>query len=84
VGDGDGVDVGEAEVGGGEGFFHNGQDVLDMSPAGDFRDDAAISGVEIGLGGDDVAGDDGAVNDDGGGGFVAGGFDAEDGGHEGI
>jgi len=77
VGDGDGVDLVEGEVGLLEGFAEDGEDVLDVGAAGDFGDDAAVFGVEMGLGGDDVAEDFVAVGDDGGGGFVAGGFEAQ-------
>ena len=43
---------------------------------GEVGDDAAVFLMEVGLGGDDVGEDVETVGDDGGGGFVAGGFDA--------
>ena len=66
---------------------HRGQG-LDVGPAGDLRDDAAVGSVELGLGADDLGeevrghGIRGRVSraggDDRGGGLVAGGLDAQD------
>lgn len=83
-GDGDGVEVGEADVRAGDGFANHRNDVAEVLSAGEFGDDAAIDGVEIDLAGDDGGEGFDAVADDGGGGLVAGGFDAEDeaGGHD--
>ena len=55
-----------------------------MLAAGELRDDAAVEGVEVDLAGNDGGEGVGAMADDGGGGLVAGGFDAEDeaGGHD--
>ena len=48
------------------------------SRRGEFGDDAAVVGVDGDLRGDDVGERRRAALDDGGGGLVAGGFDAED------
>ncbi len=77
-GDGDGVEVLEGDAGAGDGLADDGDDVAEVLAAGELGDDAAIEGVEV-----DLAGDDGreglrAFADDGGGGLVAGGFNAED------
>ncbi len=77
-GDGDGVEVGEGEVGAGEGFADDEDDVAEVLAGGEFGDDTAVVGVEGHLGGDDVGERVAAGADDGGGGLVAGGFDAED------
>ncbi len=77
-GDGDGVEVGEGEVGAGEGFADDEDDVAEMLAGGEFGDNSAVVGVELHLGGDDVGEGVGAAADDGGGGLVAGGLDAED------
>ncbi len=77
-GDGDGVEVGEGQAGFGEGGADDGNDGAEMLAAGQLGNDAAVAGV-----GGDLRGDDGresarAALDNGRGGFVAGGFDAED------
>ena len=77
-GDGDGVEIGEGEVGFSERGADDGNDGAEMLAAGQLRNDAAVARV-----GGDLRGDDGgksarAALDDGRGGFVAGGFDAED------
>ena len=52
-----------------------GDDRAEVFAAGEFRDDAAVVGVDE-LRGDDVGEDGAAFGDDGGGGLVAGAFDA--------
>jgi hypothetical protein len=44
----------------------------------EFGDDASVFAVDIDLGGDDAGENGAAVEDDGGSGLVARGFDAED------
>ena len=77
-GDGDGVEIGEREAGFGERGADDGNNGAKMLAAGELGNDAAVAGV-----GGDLRGDDGGERarsalDDGRGGFVAGGFDAED------
>ena len=77
-GDGDGVEIGEGDVGLSERGADDGNDGAEMLAAGQLGNDAAVAGV-----GGDLRGDDGgerarAALDDGRGGLVAGGFDAED------
>src|SRR5258706_4585041 len=78
VSDGDGVDVIDIAVCGGQRLAQDGEDVFDVGAAGDLGDYASVLGVEFDLAGDDVGAHDAAVFDDGCAGFVAGGFDAED------
>ena len=59
-----------------EGFANDGDDLAEVFAGGEFGDDAAVFAVDVDLGGDDAGEDVAAVGDDGGGGFVAGGFDA--------
>lgn len=61
-----------------EGFVYDGQDPFDVGPRGDLGDDAAESLVERILRGDDGTEHVELVGDDGGGRFVAGGFNRED------
>ena len=68
----------QADAGFGDGGADDGDDVAEVLAGGELGDDAAVVGVEGDLGGDDVREDFGAVADDGGGGLVAGAFDAED------
>lgn len=75
LGDGDGVYVGELQIGLREGFADYGDDLAEVFAGGEFGDDAAVFLVDVDLRGDDVGKDVEAVGDDGGGGFVAGGFD---------
>src|SRR3954469_23789211 len=82
--DAHGLNLVECSIGLLQRFAEDGEDIFDVGAAGDFWDDAAVDGVEMGLRGNDVAEDRAAVLDDGGGGFVAGGFDAEDAGHGSI
>lgn len=77
MGGGDGVEVGGGEAGLAEDFAGDGEEVAEMFAGGEFGDDAAVFGVEGGLTGDDV-GENGAVTDEGGAGFVAGGFEGEE------
>ena len=77
-GDGDGVEIGEGDAGLGQSGADHGNDGAEMLAAGQLGHDAAVAGV-----GGDLRGDDGgkrarAALDDGRGGLVAGGFDAED------
>jgi hypothetical protein len=78
LGDADGVDVVECEIGFGEGFANDGDDLAKVFARGEFGDDAAVLAVDVDLRGDDAGENFAAVGDDGGSGFVAGGFDAED------
>ena len=78
AGDGDGVEVGEGDVGLGQGGAHDGDDGAEMLAAGQLGDDSAIAGVGGDLGGDDRGEDASAALDHGRGGLVAGGFDTED------
>ena len=52
---GDGVDLGQVDVGRGEGGVEGGQEGLQVGPGGDLGDDAAEAGVLVHGGGDDVA-----------------------------
>ena len=77
-GDGDGVEIGEGDAGLGQRGADHGNDGAKMLAAGQLRHHAAVARV-----GRDLRGDDGgkrarAALDDGRGGLVAGGFDAED------
>lgn len=76
LGDGDGVEV----LIGAAGLFHgladDGGDGAEMLAGGEFGDDSAVFAVDIELGADDAGKDSAPVFDDGGGGFVTGGFDA--------
>ena len=77
-GGGEGVDVGELEAGVGEDGFGDGPESGHVVAGGQFRDDAAVGLVFRDLGGD-AGGEDVAVGiADGGGGFVARGFDRKD------
>jgi len=78
AGDGDRVEVLEADAGFGDGGAGDGDDVAEVLTGGEFGDDAAVVGMEGDLAGDDVGEGLGALADDGGGGLVAGGLDAED------
>ncbi len=77
-GDGDGVEIGEGDVGLLERGADDGNDGAEMLAAGQFGDDSAIAGVGGDLRGDDGGERAGAALDDGGGGLVAGGLDGED------
>src|SRR5256885_16883114 len=74
LGDADGVDVVEGEVGFGEGFADYWNDLAEMFAGGEFGDDAAVLTVNVDLRSDDRGENFAAVGDHGGGGFIAGGF----------
>jgi len=73
-----GVDVGEIEAGLGKCFADDWDDLAEVFARGKFRYDSAVFAMNIDLGSDDAGEDFAAVGDDGGGGFVARRFDAED------
>src|SRR6266568_1881365 len=77
-GDGDGVQVAEGHVSLGKCGADNGNDGAEMLAAGEFGDHSAVACVSGDLRSDH--GGEGACSafDDGCGGFIAGGFDAED------
>ena len=77
--DGDGVEIGEGGggFGGGEAWTA-GTMARRCSREARFEDDTAVRGVGRHLRSDDGRENARAVYDDGGGGFIAGGFDAED------
>ena len=77
-GDGDGIEIGEADVGLGEGGADDGNDGAKMLAAGQLGDDSAVGRVGGDLRGDDRRKSALAALDDGRGGLVARGFDAED------
>jgi len=77
---GDGAEIGPGSAGTFEGFADHRDDCAEMFAGGEFGDDAAVSGVEFELAGDDVREDARTVFEDGGGGFVAGAFDCEEAG----
>jgi hypothetical protein len=78
LGDGDSVKVVVGEVSLGERFADYRDNLAEVFARSQFGDDAAVFLVNIDLRGDHVGEDVEAVGDDGGGGFVAGGFDGED------
>ena len=61
-----------------EGLTDYRNDLAKMFARGEFGDYTAVLAVNVDLGGDDAGEDFAAVDDNGGGGFVARGFDAED------
>lgn len=75
---GDCVEMLGSEVGIGEGFFENGLNRFDMGTGGNFRYNSTVSGVNIDLRDDDIGKDFAAIFDDGGGSFVARGFNSQD------
>src|ERR1700677_4066283 len=75
--DGDGVEIVQGDVGLVDGFADDRHDLTQMFARREFGDAPAVFAVNFDLGGDDAGEDVFAVGDDGGGGFVAGGFDAE-------
>jgi len=77
-GDGDGVEVGEGGVSLTQGGADDRNDVAQVLAGGEFGDDSAIGGVDGDLRSDDARECFGSAAHDGGGGFVAGAFDAED------
>jgi hypothetical protein len=77
-GDGNGVEVIEGDVGLGESGTNDGHDGAQVLAAGDLRHDSAVTGVSCDLGSDNGREGAGSTLDNCGGGFVAGGFYAED------
>ena len=77
-GNGDGVEIGEGDVGLGESGADDGDDGAEVLAAGEFGNDSAVASVGGDLGGDGRGEGAGAALYDGGGGLVAGGFDGED------
>jgi hypothetical protein len=78
LGDGDGVEIGEGDFCLVERFADDWDDFAEMLARGELGNYAAVFAVDIDLRGDDAREDAAAVGDDCCGGFVAGGFDAED------
>jgi hypothetical protein len=76
--DSDGIDHAQAKTGLREGLADHGDDGFDVGAAGNLGDDAGVLLVEGVLAGDDAGADEDARLDDGGGGLIAGRFDAED------
>ena len=76
--DGDSVEIGEGDVGLVECFANDGNDFAEMFAGGKLGNDAAEFAVNVNLRGDDAREDAASTGDDGGGRFVAGGFDAQD------
>ena len=77
AGDGDGVEIGERDAGLRKSRADDGNDGAQMLAAGQLGNHAAIARVCGDLRGDDGRKRARAALDDGRGGFVAGGFDAE-------
>ena len=77
AGDGDLVDVVERRPGLAERLAQHGQDELEVAPRGDLGDDAAETGVQVGLGRDDVGADLAVPGDERRRGLVAGGLERE-------
>ncbi len=75
---GDAADLIQTHAGLAQRFVDDRQQSLQMCPRRDLRHDAAEARVQIGLRRDDVGQDRRLVGEDGRGGFVAGGFDAEE------
>src|SRR4029077_11594570 len=80
VGDADGVKVGEGEARLRQGFADYRDDLAQMFARGEFGNYSAVFAVNVDLRGDNRRKNVAAVGDDGGSGFVAGRFDAEDAG----
>ncbi len=78
VADCDGVDHAKAEPGLRERLADHGDDGFDVGAACDLGDDAGVLLVQRVLAGDDAGADTHARLHDGGGGLIAGRFDAED------
>src|SRR5437868_68609 len=75
------VQTREAASGLVEGLSNHRQDVLDVRATRDLRNDTTKPRVQIDLTRDDVGADMHTVHNDGGAGFVTGGFNGEDRGH---
>ncbi len=78
---GDGVKLRRGHAGVVQRLIDDVADRLDVGARGEFREDAAVFGVQVDLRGDDVGDNRLAVDHDGGGGLVAGRFNAENCGH---
>lgn len=76
--DGNGVNIGSGDASVAKGLVDDGEDGFEVGAGGDFGDDASVSSKNVDLGDDDVAENMGAIFNDGGSGFVTGGFDGED------
>ena len=77
VGDGDGVDVVPGAISVRQGFFDDRVNNLQMAAGGDFRDDAAVFGVDVDLGIDHIRKQAFAVFNDRRRCFVAAGLDSQ-------
>ena len=77
IGYGNGGYVRGGQAGAVQGLGNDGIDPLDMGTRGDLGDDTAVLGVELVLAGDDAGKDMTAISDDGGGGLVARGLNAQ-------
>ena len=54
VGDGDGVDIPPSAISIGQGFFNDRVDNFQVAASSDFRDDAAVFGMDVDLGIDHI------------------------------
>jgi hypothetical protein len=82
-GGGKGLQVAGGELGFGEGLFNQRAELESMVARGDLRNDSAVGTVELNLRGDEGGEEFGGsllVTQDGDGGFVAGGFQRQNGG----
>ena len=77
VSDGDGVKVFYGQVGVGESLVDDGEDGFDMATGGNFGNDATVGGMDVDLRDDNIREDGLAILNNGGGSFVAGGFDTQ-------
>ncbi len=78
VSNGDGVDGIEGFAGVFYGFIYDWEDGFEVGAGGDFWDNTTVFGEDVNLGGDNIRKNMAAVFDNGGSGFVARGFNAED------
>lgn len=76
LGGGEDIDLRNGDAGTGERGADHREEILEMLAGGEFGNDSTILGVESRLRGDDI-GQDFAIANDGGAGFVAGSFDPE-------
>lgn len=77
VGDGDGVDIVPGAISVRQGFFDDRVNDLQMAAGGDFRDDAAVFGVDVDLGIDHIRKQAFAVFNDRRRCFIAAGLDSQ-------
>ena len=77
VGDGDGVDVVPGAISVRQGFFDDRVNDLQMAAGGDFRDDAAVFGMDVDLGIDHIRKHAFAVFNDRRRCFIAAGLDSQ-------